>query len=335
MRASVCDLCQSRKHNILYRSVVGYRVNRKFDLVRCQSCGLVATSPKLSAREVKEYYNSQEVAISGAGGDVYIQEYKKNRAKVWEDLGYQKRLEEIKVASPKARSLLDVGCGAGIFLDYARSRGMDVYGLEISDWGYQTAMKELKLKVYKSILSEFNFREIPRVDVITMYDVLEHTASPRKELKAAYELLNSGGLLIVNLPNINSFISRLNGKYWNKLIPPNHTFHFNPSTLASLVKLEKFKVIQVGTNNGDPKELAAELVGALWLTLAKIWPSWERAYAQRLEPFAENRDLKLLIVKVSRRFAMQLSFLARLLGHVLIRFNLGEGVHLVAKKHER
>ena len=45
-------------------------------------------------------------------------------------------------------------------------------------------------------------------DVVTLWDVIEHTPDPRAVLDRCRELLKPGGLLIVNYPDIGSWIAR-------------------------------------------------------------------------------------------------------------------------------
>jgi SAM-dependent methyltransferase len=72
-------------------------------------------------------------------------------------------------------------------------------------------------------------------DVIFARFVLEHVGNPREFVESLYKRLNSGGLLVIEVPNWNSVWRRIFGKYHGELCLPTHTFHFEPETLRSIM----------------------------------------------------------------------------------------------------
>lgn len=325
-----CKICNSKKCKLIYNDVDGYRIDRSFDLYKCLNCNIVFTKLDLSDKEIQQYYDKMEIAFNGAESEKTIKNYVGSKKKFWKLLGYKDRIDEIKKFHPNAKILLDVGCGAGFFLDYAKFRGYEVYGIEISDWGYQAANKKLNIKVFKSDLDEIPKGAIPTPDVITMYDVLEHSLDPKLMLSRSYRLLKKDGILIINLPNISSFVSKINGKYWNKLIPPNHTFHFNKETLFNLVQSSKFKTEMIKTNNGSLVELAAEVVSSMWLIPAKVIPRIGYEYGKREGP--AGRNFTRLSIKATRKMFSAFGHFVLPLALVLAWTGNGEGIRMVARK---
>lgn len=327
-----CRLCKSNNTELYYSNVIGLGIKKDFDILKCNKCMIYFTDSKMERDELERYYDRLETAFNGAGGKKLLDDYKSRKDHYWDSLGYKVRLKEIFSRKKDLTSLLDVGCGAGFFIDYVKSTGIMVYGVELSEWGYRSASTELKLKVLKKSLSDIETQEIPPVDVITMYDVLEHSPNPVAELANAYKLLKRGGLLIINLPNINSLISQLTRKYWNKLIPPNHLYHFDPRTLRNIVNNAEFEVLSISTNRGDSSEFAAESLGSLWRIVAKIFPNFERAYARRAEPLGANKSLNLFLVKASIKSFSHLTLVGSILSELSVKIERGEGVHLIARK---
>lgn len=101
----------------------------------------------------------------------------------------------------KGKTLLDIGCGVGHFINRAEEKGFDVYGIEPSK-----NLIALSKKLYKK---SFDIKNIPaekidtfgkKVDTITMIDVLEHIEDDVLVLKKIKKLLKTNGRLIVLVP---------------------------------------------------------------------------------------------------------------------------------------
>jgi hypothetical protein len=72
--------------------------------------------------------------------------------------------------------------------------------------------------------------------VVTFWDVLEHTFSPKATLKHTTRLLRPGGLAAINIPNWQSLDRRLFREYWIGLDPPRHLYVFTRPTLTALLR---------------------------------------------------------------------------------------------------
>src|SRR5262249_8548978 len=98
---------------------------------------------------------------------------------------------------------LDVGFGNGSLLATAAEFGFDVVGLAFRE----RSVRQLRELGFEAHAMEFtSYRPAERVDVISMADVLEHMAFPRPALQHAFEILDDGGLLLVSMPNADSFV---------------------------------------------------------------------------------------------------------------------------------
>jgi len=325
-----CRLCGSSSTKIRHDSVAGYNIDGDFSILDCADCGVAFTYPFLSDQATRDYYDQQAIAFNGVGGTSLIDDYLADKEAYWHKLGYNARYGEIRRFHPGAKSILDIGSGAGIFLDLCRSRGMDVQGLELSQWGFNTANKSLELPTAKLTVADFASTAERIFDVVTMFDVLEHGSNPKNDLAAAKRLLAPGGILIINLPNIDSLVSKLTGPEWNKLIPPNHTYHFSSQSLQKLVGDSGFKTLLVKTNHGDSKELAYQLMLGIWRQAAKKNRAVARVYADRTEKISGKPPLAILM-KGSIKISPSLWPLAAAAKPVISAAGTGEGLHLIAR----
>jgi SAM-dependent methyltransferase len=139
-------------------------------------------------------------------------------------------------------SLLDIGCGDGLFLWVARNAGWRVEGIEFSPEGASRAAARLGRPVAIGDLSRTAALPGP-FDVVTLWHVLEHLPEPRPMIEAARRRLKPGGLLVVAVPNLDNLPMQLAYRLARgrrlPLYEPGwrepHLSHFNPSTLGALL----------------------------------------------------------------------------------------------------
>jgi SAM-dependent methyltransferase len=79
-------------------------------------------------------------------------------------------------------------------------------------------------------------------DVITLWDVLEHTPDPIKVLEECNGLLKKNGLLVVNYPDIGSWLARIMKRRWVFLLSV-HLFYFDRKTIKMSLNKTGFKPV--------------------------------------------------------------------------------------------
>ncbi len=109
-----------------------------------------------------------------------------------------------------AHRYLDVGCGFGGFLVAFARLGLDVLGIEIDPQRIQFAEAncldhDLKDCVLAgNILDETLVDRLGHFDVITCIDVIEHVLDVPLALRNMTDMLNPGGILMLEIPNKHS-----------------------------------------------------------------------------------------------------------------------------------
>jgi SAM-dependent methyltransferase len=71
-------------------------------------------------------------------------------------------------------------------------------------------------------------------DVVAMFHVLEHVASPKELCRESLRVLRPGGVLCIETPNVDSRWFRVLGRRWRQFIP-DHYWFFSPATLGALL----------------------------------------------------------------------------------------------------
>jgi SAM-dependent methyltransferase len=211
----------------------------------CPECGLLASnlSPHIGDGHVADIIDEEQREIA------IVSLRTKNFGRILD------RVDSL--TDPSRRSLLEVGCAHGWFLDAAARRGYKVHGIEpdapigafASSKGHDVA-----IGFFPGVLAPGT-----RYDVIVFNDVFEHLSDPRAALAACRQRLQPGGLLVLNLPNsggtffrIATLLDRLgisgpHERMWQKGFPSPHVSYFHPDALTRLADREGFAEIYRGT----------------------------------------------------------------------------------------
>jgi len=139
--------------------------------------------------------------------------------------------------------LLDIGCGEGTFLAYARDRGFAVDGFDLSPVAVAKARELYHLNVSIGFIGGIQVDK--DYDVITAWHVLEHVPEPIHALRWIHGQLDDQGVIVVETPNCDSLDARRMGASWRGWQPPFHLWHFTPTTLCEALKRTGFQPLAV------------------------------------------------------------------------------------------
>lgn len=131
------------------------------------------------------------------------------------------------------QKLLDIGCGNGRFMAWARVAGWVCTGTEIDPSAANRA-RARGFRVHTGELEEL-VATGELFHAITISHVIEHVHDPRALLLAARKLLAPGGVLWIETPNIKSHGYSRFSSAWRDLDPPRHLQLFNHDLLNKLL----------------------------------------------------------------------------------------------------
>lgn len=202
----------------------------KFAVVTCNSCGFHFIPPYYRNQIVYTQYKNEDVTNAVRTGNNWV---KIQRHKL--------RLKFIR-RFVKSGSLFDLGAGWGHFMLAARELGYSIYGIEISEQPYLYCTNDLKLPV--DHIDFFKMDETAQFDVVTMWDVLEHIDSADEFLDKCYKVTKPGGYLILQVPQIDSFIAKWQKDNW-KMMGLDHVNYFGKETITKILAAHGFEVVKI------------------------------------------------------------------------------------------
>lgn len=148
----------------------------------------------------------------------------------------------------KHNRILEIGAGRGWFLDEASKAGWQTWAVEINE----NALNYLKSRGIDNIITEpaeSFLIDTAVMDVVRMWDVIEHLESPRKAIGRIGEALRPGGLLRLSTTNFASLSRWINGPEWVYLNGADHIYLFEPRTITRLLTENGFLNIRISTRS--------------------------------------------------------------------------------------
>jgi SAM-dependent methyltransferase len=128
--------------------------------------------------------------------------------------------------------LLEVGCAYGFFLMEA-SRHFEVTGIELAA-DASAYCRQQGLDVLQGMADPASLQRIGRVDVIVLFDVIEHLPDPRQTLELCCQNLNPGGIVMLTTGDFGSLVARIAGARWRLMTPPQHLWFFTRESIRKL-----------------------------------------------------------------------------------------------------
>ena len=196
-------------------------------MVRCTTCDLHYVRPRLRWDLILEGYR-------GGSDETFVSQV------AFRERTFERCLDHIeKAAMPPGKRVLDVGAAGGSFLKVAARRGYQPMGCEPSTWMCTFAQQHYGLTLHPGTIFDLEI-EPGSVDLLTLFDVIEHTPDPQAVIRRAYELLAPGGVLGISYPDYGSLAARGMGRKWVFLLTV-HLYYFVPKTMRRLLELCRFE----------------------------------------------------------------------------------------------
>lgn len=124
------------------------------------------------------------------------------------------KLDWLARSHPRGK-LLEVGCGEGYFLEAAKRRGYEVYGMDADSQRARRTAQRLNVEVEPAFI-ERSDRAEPRFDIVYHCDLLSHFPDPRLAFERMAARLLPGGVLFFEVGVYGSIPA-----HWYRRMPEN------------------------------------------------------------------------------------------------------------------
>lgn len=191
----------------------------------------------LSHDELAQLYSSRYFH-----GEEY-RDYRAERDLIERQFRRRVRMLRRFVPHPESSRLFEIGAAYGFFLSVAAPVFGHVAGIDISDEAAAAARSEAGVEVAAG-----DFLDAPveaPLDVVCLWDTIEHLASPDRYIAKAAALMPPGGVIALSTGDIDSLVARVRGARWRQIHPPTHLHYFSRATLTRLLDAHGFDVRHV------------------------------------------------------------------------------------------
>ncbi len=246
-------------------------INEKYNLGQCDNCKLIFCLTIFSQDEfIKVYddlYNNKDLHYKIHSVVQYNMLLENKKIKI----GFHRsKLLKKHVLNKKCKSVLEIGSGVGLIGSYIRKHDdkINYLGIEIDKEAFDKS-QSLNLNTINGDFSVMDKIE-ETFDVIMLWEVLEHLQDLDLFIKLAYKKLNSGGKIILSVPNydkIDNYRNREKDAVFQDL-PPIHLNFFTKENIIAIFELHQFKDCKVTVKkfpyiNLKRKGFYAEFIKAL------------------------------------------------------------------------
>ena len=254
-----CPISASEQAKRLYRLA-------QFSIHRCRECDQVYLWPVPDPEVIRAQF--AELYSSGTGSVPELESYygfcyENEPSNPLVQL-YEHWLDAVERFRAPGK-LLDVGCGTGLFMDVARKRGWDPYGVDECSEAIEHARGHFGLDVREGQFAEFR-AEGRRFDAITMWDIIEHTREPVDLLQTARACLAAVGIIALSTPNQRSVIDVVAGALYRgsgglvrapleKFYIDQHFLYFTPDSLERAVRRAGLQLLYLRRELTDLRRL--------------------------------------------------------------------------------
>ena len=222
-----CPFCESENTRLYLKLKDYFLTQEDFEIFECDNCKLLFTSPRPDKSVIGKYYKSEDYLSHN--------EHKKGLVP-W----IYNRVKRVNIRNKYKIScgdhikphILDFGCGVGDFLNYAKQKGCEISGCDMSE----DARIWASMKLGKSIVTPEEIFALPHstFDIITMWHVLEHIDDLRFQTEQLHRLLKDNGRLVIAVPNYKSYDAQYYKDKWAAYDVPRHLNHFHKESLQNI-----------------------------------------------------------------------------------------------------
>ncbi len=231
-------------------------------LLACTVCGFITADVRLSEGELVALYGRDY--FHGREYQDYVAEEVSLRT------NFRQRIVTLQRHIPNfsTANLFEIGCAYGFFLDEVKHDVARAFGIDISSdaIAHATGRRGVDARCGDYLAVDIG----KEIDVVVMWDTIEHLARPDLFLAKMARDVRPGGYIAITTGDIGSAFARLRGKRWRMIHPPTHLHYFSADTTQALLRRSGFEIVHF-SHPGVTRNLQSALYIVLVLKLGVPW----------------------------------------------------------------
>jgi len=223
-----CPVCSSNNEVEIFQKEGGR-------YVKCIDCTMIYLNPVFKDSSIKEYYESNHTEQSEVVESDTDSFYKNI---------YNGGLDNLLNLSENIKNILDIGCSSGSFLDLAKLRDLDTYGVELNQAEFAYA-KDKGHEVYNNLLENISFDR--KFDIVSLWDVFEHLIDGEFYLNKIKKILSKDGMIFLQIPSSDSLAAKILRENCNMYDGLEHVNLYGVKTIERLAEKCNLDILSIKT----------------------------------------------------------------------------------------
>jgi len=220
-KGKVCPVCEKETGNYFY-------TKWGVDYLLCNECGSVYASCK---KEEVDEYKKYDALLELRRSEIYQQEVTERRQQYWKDF-----LEWMQIRT---------------FRFMKKNKGLSIIDVGNRYLGFTDAIKKSELCgqycLTDSILENVHSDKLDKAELIFYLDQMQNEIEPVKKLKEMYDMLETGGLLVLGTRAGSGFDILTLKEHNLKIYPYEHVVLPSVQGLVSMLKEAGYKILEITT----------------------------------------------------------------------------------------
>jgi len=163
-------------------------------------------------------------------------------AKAWSTVRAYRRMNGGQTQGAPLR-VLDIGAGDGKFLHFMRRFGFETEGTTASATSQQAAAEKFGIQLEHTTEIPARIREL-KFDLITYWHVFEHLEDPAAHVSTWKEILAPSGLIVIEVPNVESIGAKLAFDAWLGSDVVHHVNHMKFDDIVALLRQHDLQIVR-------------------------------------------------------------------------------------------
>tara|TARA_R110002049_G_scaffold91175_2_gene227627 strand:+ start:3473 stop:4333 length:861 start_codon:yes stop_codon:yes gene_type:complete len=223
-----------------YLTLKDHSVSKEeFQLLYNKELDMLETFPQPRGKKLSEYYKSEDY-ISHTDTKRNLLEFVYHKVR---EISLKRKLKLINSFQSESKTLLDIGCGTGDFLETALKDNWNITGIEPNESARKIANSKTNNNVFET--EELSKLKPNSFDVITLWHVLEHLPDLEMHTALFKSLLKRNGTLVIAVPNYKSYDAEYYKNFWAAFDVPRHLWHFSKTSISELFKKENLTLVKI------------------------------------------------------------------------------------------